>query len=146
MPSATRREQGTRSSFFRTSADSELIARARIKLQLAASTLEGILFTYSPILNVIALSTSSAASQTADYHVIPVSAVQNVTVLAAPSGEVPQISKVDTAKLKAREEERVRKLQDVEAKRGKGVSVEGQRVFDALDRMYVDTRTDRAGC
>jgi len=68
---------------------------------------------------------------------IPVSAVQNVTVLAAPEGEVQQISKVDTGKLKAREEERVRKLQDIEAKRGKGVSVEGQRVFDALDRMYV---------
>ncbi|GAB7344500.1 hypothetical protein MBLNU457_2333t2 [Dothideomycetes sp. NU457] len=111
---------------------------SRIKLQLAASTLEGILFTYSPILNVIALNTSSSTpSQTADYHIIPVSAVQNVTVLAATSeGEIPQISRVDTGKLKAREEERVRKLQDLEAKRGKGVSGEGQRVFDALDRMY----------
>lgn len=47
------------------------------------------------------------------------------------------ISRVDTAKLKQREEERVRKLVEQEAKKGKGVSEEGQRLFDALDRMYV---------
>ena len=111
----------------------------RIKLQLASSTLEGTLFTYSPILNIIALTTSSSTTtaQQADYRIVPVSAVQNVIVLAPAEGEPTPIGRVDTAKLKQREEERVRKLVEQEAKKGKGVSVEGQKLFDALDRMYV---------
>jgi len=63
--------------------------------------------------------------------------VQNVIVLAPAEGEPTPIGRVDTAKLKQREEERVRKLVEQEAKKGKGVSVEGQKLFDALDRMYV---------
>jgi hypothetical protein len=47
---------------------------------------------------------------------------------------LPSIGRVDIKALKAREEEAVRKLKEKEAMRGKGVTKEGQDIFDALAR------------
>lgn len=111
-----------------------------------SQTLEGTLFTACPLLNVVALNTTPdlPSPQPADYHVIPVSKIQSVQVLSVAEGNaggletaLPPIAKVDVRRLREREESRVRKAQEEERKRGKGVTREGQAVYDALDRMYV---------
>ena len=137
----------------------------RIKITTTHSiTLEGTLFTYCPLLNVVALNTAplpSAHSLTpppADYHIIPVSRVQSLNVLSSSASDntntsstggvgdvngmvsgfdkaLPALRKLDTKALREREERAVRKAQEVEAKRGKGVSAEAQTLFNALDRM-----------
>lgn len=85
-----------------------------------------------------------SSSAPGDYTIIPLSRVTSVQVLSLAgagkdgfSAAQPAISKVDTARLKEREEQRVRKLHAEESKRGKGVTAEGQAIFDALDRMCV---------
>jgi len=129
----------------------------RIKLTTAAphsQTYEGTLFTACPILNVVAVNTRSAppnpatntAAQPGDYHIIPVSRVQNFQLLALAGGHPegsesnfanaqPAIGPVDTKRLQQREDERVRKLKDEEQDRGRGVTNEGQALFDALKKM-----------
>lgn len=134
---------------------------ARIKLTTTTShSHEGTLYTYCPVLKLIALNTSPAppnptsnplSTNPANYALFPVSQITSLNVLSLPDekrvngtgvqGErweslEPQIKKVDIAKLKAREEDKVRKMIAAEAKRGRGVSPEAQGLFNALDRMY----------
>ncbi|PSK56853.1 Protein LSM12 A [Elsinoe australis] len=126
---------------------------ARVKLTTSAApsqTLEGILFTACPIFNVVAINTapappnptSAAFAEPGNYHVIPISTIQSFQVLSLVENKdgfataLPPIGKLDTAKLKEREQQRVKKLKEEEAKKGKGVTAEAQALFNALDRMY----------
>ncbi|KAF2101923.1 hypothetical protein NA57DRAFT_73360 [Rhizodiscina lignyota] len=116
-------------------------------------TLEGTLYTACPITNVIALNTtppppnpsSNIAAQPGDYHIIPVSQVQSLTILHLPGepdrldgpgfqGALPSTYKVDTEALNARVDAAVKKLKEKEATRNKGASKEGQEIFDQMAR------------
>ncbi|PNS17531.1 hypothetical protein CAC42_8074 [Sphaceloma murrayae] len=126
---------------------------ARVKITTSASpsqTLEGTLYTACPTFNVVAINTapappnssSSATAEPGDYHVIPISKIQSVHVVSLAENKdgfataLPPIGKVDVAKLKEREQQRIKKLKDEQAKQGKGVTPEAQALFNALDRMY----------
>lgn len=105
-----------------------------------AASLEGTLYTADALTDLILLDTSSAASAAAEYRILPISRIHALQVLAAGPGLAEtkdQISRVDTAALQRRAEERVRALKEAERNRGKGVTREAQRIFDALKRMYV---------
>lgn len=139
--------------------DPELISTShRIKVTTVAphsQTLEGTLFTACTQLNVVAINTTPAppnpsttlANQPGDYHIIPFKHISSFQILslaanenadgASWAGAQPPISRIDTKKLREREEAKIKKLKDEERKRGKGVSKEGQAIYDALDRMYV---------
>lgn len=115
-------------------------------------TFEGSLFTACPITNVVAVdirakpsnARSNSAAQPGDYHIIPVSRIQNFQVISLPpvtdEGTLatahPPIGPVDLKRLKEREEARVTKLKEDEANRGRGVTKEGQAIFDSLRRVY----------
>ncbi|KAM0719080.1 hypothetical protein Q7P37_004985 [Cladosporium fusiforme] len=116
---------------------------ARIKLTTDSQTLEGTLFSACPTLNLVAINTrpsssSAAASDSGDYHIIPMSRVQNFQITAplAPSPLAP----VDTKRLKDREAARIAALKDEVAHRGKGVSREAQAIYDALKRVNIPIR------
>ena len=88
-----------------------------------------------------ASGTSNATSaQPGDYHIIPISRIQSFHILTlAPSenqssftSATPSIHQVDIKALKRREEAAVKRLQEKELRRGKGVSKEGQDIFDCL--------------
>lgn len=123
----------------------------RIKVTTSSTppqTFEGTLFTACPILNVVAINTAlnakPAANTPGDYRIVPISAISNVQVVSLAEqtpGKTgwahaqPPIGKVDTAKLREREEQRIRKLKADESKRGRGVTAEAQALFNAMDRM-----------
>lgn len=119
--------------------------------QPTQSTLEGTLFTACPITNLVAINTVPAnnpgdakQAQTGNYHVIPISRIQNfqLLALAAPSNSnsssftdaQPTIQALDTRALKAREAKAIGDAFDREARRGKGVTREAQELFDAFSR------------
>lgn len=130
----------------------------RIRITTASptsNTLEGTLFTACPITNLIAINTStftpnattSAANvQAGDYHIIPISRIQNFQLLSlAPSASLstdqatftnttPSLHALDIRALKNREAAAVTQLQERELRRGKGVSKEAQDLFDAFSR------------
>lgn len=114
--------------------------------------LEGTLFTTCNITNAIAINTAPAppnpsaplASQPGDYHIIPFAHILNFELLgmgervagSGPGfdGALPSISRVDMDAIKAREEQTIREMKKKDAQKGKGVSKEGQEVFDAISR------------
>lgn len=123
----------------------------------ASNTLEGTLFTACPITNLVAINTSAPAStpntsasaadaQAGNYHIIPVSRIQNFQLLSlAPSSSsptdqaaftntTPPLHALDIRALKNREAAAVAQLQERELRRGKGVSKEAQDLFDAFSR------------
>ncbi|KAA8644378.1 hypothetical protein EYZ11_001395 [Aspergillus tanneri] len=130
---------------------------ARVRISTAApavSTIEGTLFTACPITNLVAINTADGKQvQTGDYHVIPVSRIQSFQLLTlAPStgtpegpsfsDAVPPVHALDIRALKTREANAVSKLQENEARRGKGVTREAQKLFDAFSRT-MPARWDR---
>ncbi|KAE8319706.1 hypothetical protein AARAC_006379 [Aspergillus arachidicola] len=128
-------------------------ARVRITTAPVSTTIEGTLFTACPITNLVAINTAADTKQTAgDYRIIPVSRIQSFQLLSlAPSSNsaegpsfadaVPPVHALDIRALKAREANAVGKLQEGEAKRGKGVTREAQDIFDAFSRT-MPTRWD----
>jgi hypothetical protein len=114
-----------------------------IKLTTAApqsQTFEGTLFTACPILNVVAINTRPAATgDSGDYHIIPISRVQNfqITSLASSQQQSSVLPPVDTKRLKEREKARIAQLKEQAADRGKGVSKEAQAIYDSLKRVWV---------
>jgi len=112
-----------------------------IKLTTTAphsQTYEGTLFTACPVLNLVAINTRpTAASDSGDYHIIPVSRVQNfqITSLASQQQQPSALPPVDTKRLKDRENARIAQLKDQAADRGKGVSKEAQAIYDSLKRV-----------
>lgn len=75
---------------------------------------------------------------------IPVSRIQTFQILslANPSDPTtfanarPTIAAVDVKRLQDRERAKIEKLKEEERNRGKGVSKEGQAIYDSLKRMY----------
>ncbi|EEH19431.1 hypothetical protein PABG_01750 [Paracoccidioides brasiliensis Pb03] len=141
-------------------------ARIRVTTASPASvTHEGTLFTACPITNLIAINTSPppptpmtsgtpALSHPSDYHIIPISRIQNFQLLSvAPhsssssssspveqlqgpsfTNAYPSIYPLDIRALKHREATAIAKLHEREQRRGKGVSKEAQDLFDAFSR------------
>jgi len=110
-----------------------------IKLTTTAphsQTYEGTLFTACPVLNLVAINTRpTAASDSGDYHIIPISRVQNFQITSLASQQPSTLPPVDTKRLKDRENARIAQLKDQAADRGKGVSKEAQAIYDALKRV-----------
>jgi hypothetical protein len=111
-----------------------------IKLTTSApqsQTFEGTLFTACPVLNLVAINTRpTPASDSGDYHIIPVSRIQNFQITAVATQQQPTaLPPVDTKRLKERETARIAQLKDQAADRGKGVSKEAQAIYDALKRV-----------
>lgn len=84
---------------------------------------------------------------------MPVSHIKSFELLSLPTGSdraegsgpgfegaLPSIARLDLGALKMREEAAIRKLQEKDAMRGKGVTREAQEVFDWLARTYVPGR------
>ncbi|PWY78252.1 hypothetical protein BO70DRAFT_60345 [Aspergillus heteromorphus CBS 117.55] len=120
-------------------------ARVRISTSPVASTIEGTLFTACPITNLVAINTADGPqTQAGDYRIIPVSRIQSFQLLSLPtssnpdgssfSDAVPPLQALDIRSLKTREATAVGKLQESEARRGKGVTREAQDLFDAFSR------------
>ncbi|KAE8554873.1 hypothetical protein EYB25_003420 [Talaromyces marneffei] len=120
---------------------------ARIRITTAApniSTIEGTLFTACPITNLVAINTSTQPSpnptssiQPGDYHIIPGSRIQAFQVISPAPAAIdgaPSLQALETRALKAREANAIAKLQEAEARRGKGVTREAQDIFDAFSR------------
>ena len=110
-----------------------------IKLTTTApqsQTYEGTLFTACPVLNLVAINTRpTAASDSGDYHIIPVSRIQNFQITSLATQQPSALPPVDTKRLKDRETARIAQLKDQAADRGKGVSKEAQAIYDALKRV-----------
>lgn len=117
-----------------------LVLLPSIKLTTTApqsQTFEGTLFTACPVLSLVAINTKpTPSSDSGDYHIIPISRVQNfqITSLASQQQQTP-LAPVDTKRLKERESARVAQLKAEAADRGKGVSKEAQAIYDALKRV-----------
>lgn len=128
--------------------------RFRVKLTTSSPslTLEGIIFTTCPITNIVAINTAAATATTSstsanipgDYHLIHTSRVQSFSIVSLATSLADSItsaaqdlSKVDFRAVKAREETAIRKIKEKDATRGKGVTKEGQEIYDQMWRTYV---------
>ncbi|KAL4929372.1 anticodon-binding domain-containing protein [Aspergillus undulatus] len=128
-------------------------ARVRLTTNPASSTIEGTLFTACPITNLVAINTADGKqAQAGNYHIIPISRIQSFQIVSlAPSSQtaestsfsdaVPTLHALDIKALRAREANAVAKMQEGEARRGKGVTREAQDLFDAFSRT-MPTRWD----
>ncbi|KAF9888079.1 hypothetical protein FE257_009344 [Aspergillus nanangensis] len=120
-------------------------SRIRITTAPVSSTIEGTLFTADPITNLVAINTADAKQPHGDYHVVPVSRIQSFQLISlSPSTKpadgpsfsdaVPAVQALDLRALKTREADAIARLQEGEARRGKGVTREAQDIFDAISR------------
>ncbi|KAK5115490.1 hypothetical protein LTR62_001149 [Meristemomyces frigidus] len=140
----------------------EAIAKAigaRIKLTTVApqsQIYEGTIYTTDPITNLVVLDTRLASSSTdpakvkeqpSDFKFFTIARIQHFQIVALASGDHtsesdvasarPAISAVNLARLEKRCEDKVRELKEQERNRGRGVSKEGQAIFDAFKRINV---------
>jgi hypothetical protein len=86
----------------------------------------------------VAVNTRPAATgDSGDYHIIPISRIQNfqITSLASSQQQSSVLPPVDTKRLKEREKARIAQLKEQAADRGKGVSKEAQAIYDSLKRV-----------
>ena len=99
---------------------------------LLDTTITGTIYAYDPITSSLTLITSTSPNGTHDVRILKVSFLRDVAVLAtAPkttfSDATPKISRVNAGRVVAAAAAREQKI-------GKGVSKEGQDIFDALSR------------
>jgi len=138
---------------------SDLVASvgARVKVTTALNhVLEGTLYAADPKLNLLAVDTArrsvtgaegsplaaAGVNQTADIHIVAIGQISSFTVLshaargddstASSDNAYPPTGPVNPKAAKTRLDAEVRKLQEQESRRGKGVGKEAQDVFDAL--------------
>ncbi|TKA77128.1 hypothetical protein B0A55_04114 [Friedmanniomyces simplex] len=114
-----------------------------------SKTYEGSLYTADPITNLLVLNMRATAAKTAveiasqpgDYRVMPISRIQTFQILSLASGDAdlttarPKVAEMDIKRQEKRCEDRVAALKEQERNRGKGVTKEGQAIFDALKRI-----------
>jgi len=105
------------------------------------SSLEGILFTFSPSLRLLALATTNTLSPPAptEYRVIPLNVVLNVTALNGPSfdeeiGSLVGSARLDSEALRKREETAVNGIKNRDSTRNRTATKEGQAIFDWFSR------------
>ncbi|KAI9708386.1 MAG: hypothetical protein M1820_004090 [Bogoriella megaspora] len=126
-------------------------ARIKVVTSVQDHIAEGTLFTACPKTNLIVLNTtppppnpsSTLASQPSDYHAIHVSNIQSYQILSLPNASQGNdtigqglftMGKIDLKALKAREQVAIQKLKEKDAMKGKGVTTEGQAIFNGLAR------------
>ncbi|KAL1590693.1 hypothetical protein WHR41_00735 [Cladosporium halotolerans] len=114
-----------------------------------SQTYTGTLFTACATLNLLALNTSASpdpasASDSGDYHLIPIPRVQSFHIAHPAPAQTPPLAPVDTRRLAAREASRVAALKEAAAHRGKGVGAEAQAIYDALKRVNIPIRWHNA--
>ena len=119
----------------------------RIRVQTLppnSRTLEGHVFAVSPALNLLTLTSSpTPTTQPSTYHILPLSALQNFSVVSLPSpgATAAPLPPLDHSALQSRLEATVSRLKAEDAKKGKGVSKEAQDIFDRISRT-LPTRWD----
>jgi hypothetical protein len=132
------------------------IHRIRITTTLS-QTIEGTIFTADPLLNQLAINTSSTAATRdlpADYHIISISRIQKMDLLSLSSPQsknggggggatrgagsfgdaLPKLGRIDPSMLEQRLQKAMAAERKREERRGKGVTTEGQGIFDAISR------------
>ncbi|KAL8993833.1 MAG: hypothetical protein Q9188_007226 [Gyalolechia gomerana] len=128
---------------------------ARIRLQTTLpshATMEGTLFTACPITNLVAITTTTPTSPNTPptHHILPISSIQNFTLLvvppasngfASPPNTAPALGNVPTAALLARADAAVARLKEAASRRNKNVGKEAQDLFDGISRT-LPTRWD----
>ncbi|KAF2772634.1 hypothetical protein EJ03DRAFT_380652 [Teratosphaeria nubilosa] len=132
---------------------------ASIKITTAAphiQTYEGTLYAADPITNIVAINTSGSTDpvKPANFHLLPFSRIKDFTVVSVArnveSGEVgfasalPPIGKVDVEQVRKREEDAIKKLKEAEKHKGKGVSSDGQEIYDSFRRLNMEVRWHNA--
>jgi hypothetical protein len=93
------------------------------------------------------ISGSPSHAQLGDYHILPISRIQNFQLISLPAtipssteptppftNAYPSLYPLDIRALRNRETAAVARLQEREQRRGKGVTKEAQDLFDAFSR------------
>ncbi|MCJ1254207.1 hypothetical protein MMC24_002021 [Lignoscripta atroalba] len=119
-------------------------ARIRLTTILPAHpTLEGTLFTADPLTNQLALSSNqNPTTGSSDWHILPITSIQSVTLLSLSSPPTSNFSSAlpalvplpPASVLQSRVDQAIARLKEEEARKGKGVGKEAQEIFDALYR------------
>ncbi|KAL8711139.1 MAG: hypothetical protein Q9225_007167 [Loekoesia sp. 1 TL-2023] len=113
-------------------------------------TIEGTLFTACPITNLVAITTATSHNTPPTHHILPISSIQNFTLLSAPPASngftlppntTPALGTVPTAALLARADAAVARLKEAASRKNKNVSKEAQDLFDGISRT-LPTRWD----
>ncbi|KAL8692707.1 MAG: hypothetical protein Q9218_002328 [Villophora microphyllina] len=119
---------------------------ARIRLQTtlpSQPTMEGTLFTACSITNLVAIAVPTSPNTPLTHHVLPISSIQNFTLLSAPSAPngfasppntTPALTNVPTAALLARADAAVARLKEAASRKNKAVPREAQDLFDGISR------------
>ncbi|KAI4104030.1 MAG: hypothetical protein L6R37_003512 [Teloschistes peruensis] len=119
---------------------------ARIRLQTtlpAQPMMEGTLFTACPVTNLVAIAVSTSPNTPPIHHVLPISSIQNFTLISAPAtpngfatppNTTPALSNVPTAALMARADAAVARLKEAASRKNKAVGKEAQDLFDGISR------------
>ncbi|KAL8695070.1 MAG: hypothetical protein Q9224_003453 [Gallowayella concinna] len=126
---------------------------ARIRLQTVLTsqpTMEGTLFTACPLTNLVAIAVPTSPANPPTHHILPISSIQNFTLISAPPGPgsfasppntTPALSSVPIAALRARADAAVARLKEAASRKNKTVGKEAQDLFDGLCRT-LPTRWD----
>ncbi|RPB10385.1 hypothetical protein P167DRAFT_252154 [Morchella conica CCBAS932] len=121
--------------------------RVRV-LTIIDDTYEGTIYSYDPLTSTLTLAqnpTSSAPNSPADYRILKVSFLKDVTVLGNPNKQQrsntpftnaePKIGPVNLNMLGGKEKDTARSEAARVANIGVGVTAEAQEIYDALSRL-----------
>lgn len=95
------------------------------------------MFAVSPILNLLTLTSSlNPAAEASTYHILPLSAIQNFSVISLPSppAQPRELPSLDHSALQSRLDATISRLKAEDARKGKGVTREAQDIFDRISR------------
>ncbi|KAL8813800.1 MAG: hypothetical protein Q9223_006940 [Gallowayella weberi] len=126
-------------------------ARIRLQTVLASHpTMEGTLFTACPLTNLVAIAVPTSPTNPPTHHILPISSIQNFTLISAPPAPgsfasppntTPPLSSLPTAALRARADAAVARLKEAASRKNKAVGKEAQDLFDSICRT-LPTRWD----
>ncbi|KAL8860421.1 MAG: hypothetical protein Q9178_003080 [Gyalolechia marmorata] len=125
-------------------ANDSLSCSIRIQTTLPSQpNIEGTLFTACPLTNLVAVAVPTSPTTPPVHHILPISSVQNFTLISAPPpshsfasppNTTPALSSVPTAALRARADAAVARLKEAAGRKNKAVGKEAQDLFDGLSR------------